>query len=394
MRRFIRLLAPVLLLFSSVACAVLLSPVAAHAPSSGTPAAEAPGELLRWEPVGDLNGHPMWRIMYRSTGLDGSPTHVTGIVAVPNAPAPPEGFPLLAIGHPTAGLGRQCAPSLLLYEGSSPMADLYEQTLAPYLDAGFALVMTDYQGLGAPGEPSYLVGEVEGKNILDAILAVRQLPEGSLSGTTLLTGHSQGGHAVAFALQLAGDYAPEIAIDGAVLAAPALDMTGIFENITSGDEASDDLSLVLMTMASWAAAYPEASLDQVTNPAGQELIETQIADACLIEAGLAASGVPPSDLIRPDAAAAWADLAVRNTPAPGPWEAPVLIVQGVEDEVIPAALNAAFADRLCASGTVIEYRDYPATDHFGVLATAVSDMRGWLLDRVAGLPAPTSCNQA
>jgi len=366
------------------------SPAAVAQPEA-SPAATAPGALVRWEPIPPIGGHPAWRILYTSTGLDGSIVPISGVMAIPAEPAPQDGLPLLVVAHPTAGLGQQCAPSLLLQDNSSLMSALYQEILTPYLDAGFALVMSDYQGLGAAGDPSYLIGAIEGRNILDSVRAAREFPGIPLSGGIQVIGHSQGGHAAAFALQLAPDYAPDLLFDGAVLAAPALDPRGIFASLITGDVASENTSLILSVMAAWSATYPDASLDQVATPLGQEVIETEIADACLIEAGLAAAGHRPSDLFLPDAAETWSDLASENTPAAGPWSMPILIVHGMDDEVIDPAMTASFVDGLCASGTTVAFIEYPGANHFGILSTAGDTMVSWLLDRVAGVPAQSTC---
>ncbi|MEZ4499078.1 MAG: alpha/beta fold hydrolase [Thermomicrobiales bacterium] len=370
---------------------VAIAPAGATTNPKATPAAAAPGQLVRWEPIPPIGEHPAWRVLYSSTDLDGSISAISGIIAIPNQPIPADGFPLLAVAHPTAGLGRQCAPSLLLQSNDSLMANLYQETLTPYLDAGFAIVMSDYQGLGMAGDPSYLIGDIEGRNVLDSIRAARQFPEVRLAPSNLLIGHSQGGHAVAFALQLAPDYAPEIIIEGAALAAPALNPAGIFRSIIEGDVASENTSLILFVMAAWSATYPHAALEQVTTPTGQELIETQIAGACLIEAGLAAASYPPSSLFLPDAPVTWAALAAENTPAPGPWSTPVLIVHGTADEVIDPRMTTEFVEALCASDTTVDYQQYPGADHFGVLSHAQVDLLAWLQDRVAGAPASSTC---
>ncbi len=355
-------------------------------------ATESPGDLVRWQPIPAIGGHPTWRILYVSTGLDGEPTAVSGVIAIPAGPLPADGFPLMVIGHPTAGLGRQCAPSLLLQAGGSPMADLYQSTISPYLDDGFAVVMTDYQGLGVAGEPSYLIGDIEGRNVLDSIRAARQFPEARLSDTTLLIGHSQGGHAIAFAVQLAPDYAPELTIDGAVLAAPALDPSGIFTSTVAANEPTENTSLLLMVMSAWSSTYSDASLDDVTTAAGQELIESGIANTCLIEAGLAAGDAVPSEIFLPDAAAAWADLAAANTPNPGSWMTPMLILHGTADEVIDPAMTADFVQAACASGAAVDFREVEGANHFGLLAEAQADILAWMRDRVAGIPAESTCS--
>jgi len=45
------------------------------------------------------------------------------------------------------------------------------------------VVFTDYPGLGTPGPHPYLVGESEGRAVLDSIRATRQLLGGAVSDT-------------------------------------------------------------------------------------------------------------------------------------------------------------------------------------------------------------------
>jgi pimeloyl-ACP methyl ester carboxylesterase len=384
----------VLLLLIAAAFLPALVQMSQGSAASQTPEtlAEAqPGDLLRWEPLPDLGGHPAWRMLYVSTGLDGEPVPVSGLIAVPDAPVPDSGFPLLAVGHPTSGVARACAPSLILYGSDPEMATLYEDALTPYLDAGYALVMSDFQGLGMAGDPSYVIGELEGKNILDSVRAARQFPETTLSDRLALIGHSQGGHAVAFAVQLASDYAPELAIAGAVLLAPSVDLAGIFEDIVGPDEQTSDTALVLFVLSAWSETYPQVSLEQVVTERGQELIESVIEETCLVESSLASSLAAPSSLIRPDAPEIWADLLEQNTPGTGPLEMPVLVVHGEADEVIDPRLSEAWVEGLCASGTTVEFVTLPAVTHFGVLAASQTINLEWIADRFAGGEAGASC---
>ena len=69
-----------------------------------------PGEIVRQE---ELVGLPFdtraWRILYRSTDLDGEPLIVSGVVVAPLGPAPAGGRTVLSWGHPTTGSARDCA---------------------------------------------------------------------------------------------------------------------------------------------------------------------------------------------------------------------------------------------------------------------------------------------
>ncbi|MGB6180839.1 MAG: hypothetical protein WBF79_06325, partial [Rhodococcus sp. (in: high G+C Gram-positive bacteria)] len=101
-----------LLLISFVAAACAPGPEspnsAASLEVSGT--VPAPGTLLA--PPREVAAYPAVAtlaarsvtVRYRSTsGADGSPTEVSGIVLVPRGDPPPGGWPVVSIGHATTG---------------------------------------------------------------------------------------------------------------------------------------------------------------------------------------------------------------------------------------------------------------------------------------------------
>src|SRR5262245_18940398 len=77
--------------------------------------AARPGQLIRVWPLegGGLEGARAYRILYRSTGLNGEPIPVTAAIMFPDRPAPAHGRPVVAWAHPTSGVATKCAPSLL-----------------------------------------------------------------------------------------------------------------------------------------------------------------------------------------------------------------------------------------------------------------------------------------
>jgi dipeptidyl aminopeptidase/acylaminoacyl peptidase len=110
-----------------------------------------PGTLLRHEPLprGLMleNASSGRRILYSSTdGIRGqAPVAVSGAVFLPKGAAPAAGWPIVAWAHGTVGIADACAPS---WRGRSQRDVAY---LNAWLEQGYAVVATDYQGLGTPG---------------------------------------------------------------------------------------------------------------------------------------------------------------------------------------------------------------------------------------------------
>ena len=93
------------------------------------------------------------------TDLNGDPVVVTGTVVVPLTPAPPDGRTVVSWGHPTVGSAAHCAPS----RAFDPSCGI--EGLRMLLDRGYAVVATDYAGMGADGPDSYLIGVTDGNNV-------------------------------------------------------------------------------------------------------------------------------------------------------------------------------------------------------------------------------------
>ena len=231
-----------------------------------------PGALIRWAPMPAPGGLRTWRILYHSTALDGRDVAVSGVVFAPDRPAPPGGFPLLAMGHNTTGIAPVCAPSLDPFQPLPGATEaFYEQQVAGFVDGGFVAVATDYQGLGAvDGIHPFLVGETAAYNVLDAARAARALPGLDLASETIIWGHSQGGHAAAWAGQLAPSYAPDLHISGVILGAPAAEPGLILAAATSGEAATAPTPLtgyIVTLVSAWSQVYPETAATPAFTPA-------------------------------------------------------------------------------------------------------------------------------
>jgi len=141
---------------------------------------------------------------------------LSGSVAVPKGKAPKGGWPVVTWAHGTVGIADACAPSIAgtQHQYDSPL-------LNSWLKAGFAVVRTDYEGLGVPGVTHpYLIGVSEGRSVLDMVRAARKL-DANIGKNVLIAGHSQGGHAALWANALAKKYTPDLQVRGTLALAPA-----------------------------------------------------------------------------------------------------------------------------------------------------------------------------
>src|SRR5579884_4395649 len=113
-----------------------------------------PGDLIRAEPMhayvvpGVRLRARAWRILYRSTSATDEPTAVSGTLLLPPGARGRDRLPLVAYAIGTHGIGDAAAPSRLLSTGRDWEAGL----MALVLGRGYAVVVTDYQGLGTRGD--------------------------------------------------------------------------------------------------------------------------------------------------------------------------------------------------------------------------------------------------
>ena len=280
--------------------------------------------------------------------------------------------------HGTTGIARSCAPSLLgdAAGGQVPTSRL--------LAAGYAVLELDLPGLGTSGPSSYLLGQTEGRAVLDGVRAVTRLP-GLRVGPAVLWGYDQGGHAVLWADQVRTSYAPEVRVAGVVAVAPATDLTALFASaISSGTAGALGTDLLL----TYSARYPDVRLADYT-AAGRALVD-EIAAHCDGSRGLVAGAwAQASGFDQAWAMPETSALAQRleqNTPS-GPFGGSVLVVQGAADAQVPAVVQDDWVQARCSAGAGIEYRKLAGVDHSGVVAAgsaAVDGVLAWIGDRFSG----------
>jgi pimeloyl-ACP methyl ester carboxylesterase len=395
MVRLLRLLA-----FSLAAVAALVAigwwmarpaaPDPFYTPPAGPP--QRPGALLRQEAFdrGVPAGAQGWRILYATTRHDGTPAAASAIVVASRKPHDGP-RPLVAWTHGTTGFAPGCAPSLL----DEPFANV--PALRQAIAKGWVFVGTDYVGLGTAGPHPYLVGEGQARSALDSIRAVRQMKELRLGDGVVVWGHSQGGHAALWTGILAPAYAPELELLGVVAMAPASDLRPLLQAVQGTTVGRIMSSFVLR---SYSEAYPDLKFDAYVS-APTRWLARDMSGRCLagrealfsvLEALATGGSIFEAE---PTSGPLGARLA-QNTPA-RPLRQPLLIAQGLADDLVLPRIQAGFVQELCGAGQALDYRTYAGRDHLSVLAPDspfVPELLRWTEDRLAGRPAAAGCPPA
>lgn len=340
-----------------------------------------PGELIRHAEAKKLANGVVHRVMYASESLEGDPIAVTGLVAIPSADAPAGGRPVLGYAHWTTGLADECAPSRTLDGATLGILDAS-------MRRGMVVAATDYEGLGTPGLHPYLVGESEGRGVLDAIRAAKRFPGAEANDSAVIWGHSQGGHAALFAAQLAAEWAPEIDLRGAAAGAPPSEFQALSETV--GD--SRNLGYLAMIAAGINAANPDARLEDILTADGIDLLRVAEKD-CTAAVLQAFSGKSAADVVTADPVSVppWKEAIASTDPGYVKTDVPLLIFHGADDELVPAQGSEVLFNRLCGLGQNVERKLYPGQNHGGVVLVALPDVTAWLDARLAGTPTAGNC---
>ena len=321
----------------------------------------------------------VYRIMYVSENEQGRDIPVVASIHVPKGPAPAGGFPVIAFAHPTSGIAPVCAFSL--------NATIANPTTNQLLQRGFEMVTSDLQPAGKP--IPYIVGTVAARNVIDSVRAARHLAAAHASSSYAVWGHSEGGQAALFALQIAARYAPELHLVGVAASAPPAELQFIYDHLGSLSHA--DRSLWLMVEFGFHIAYGGAApLSKVITPLGLSFEKGAETSDCPGPRG--PEKYPPGKLFRasPFNVPSWKRLMLANDPGQfkSASSVPLLILHGGIDNIVPTRSSQILARHLCGVGQDVERWVYPGKSHANVIPVSEQDTLTWISHRFAGDPNP------
>jgi pimeloyl-ACP methyl ester carboxylesterase len=163
-------------------------------------------------PTKATSGTTMYRIAFRTERGDGSAGVSSARVYLPDTPKSLP-LPVVVVAHPTTGISASCTPS----KDESSLRDL----ALPWAGLGYAVIAPDYAGLGSEGVQGYQDNRDTAQSTLDGARALRKmLSPGTLTSKVLLVGYSQGGGAALSAQALEKTYGCDGKLAGVITFAP------------------------------------------------------------------------------------------------------------------------------------------------------------------------------
>ncbi|WP_051601470.1 lipase family protein [Hyphomonas beringensis] len=353
---------------------------------------EMPGEMLRKAPLADALSVPgaarAERILYSSTnGIDDrTPVVVSAALFYPQGDMPEGGWPVIAWGHGTKGVADICAPS---WTGMTYRDRTY---LSKWLSEGFAIVASDYQGLGTAGPHPYIAGRAAGYSILDSARAVtRFTPE--LSNKVLLMGQSQGGGAVTIAAAYAPEYAPELNIIGVVTTgAGIIDLEG--PDLLGDSEAKIDptSAYALYVVRALSLLDPKLRPEDMLTPKAMTVLP--LADTrCVadLEYDVTIAELNWSKTLKPYALQVIKEhIDFLNPPETG-YAAPFFMGTGADDIDVAPEFQEDLAHTICRTGVSVQHHVYKGEDHSTALNASLEDSIPFVRRLMVGGAVESTC---
>ena len=348
-----------------------------HGPSHIGPSQIGPGRVLSSAPLPSALWLPStgraYRVTYLSTGHFGLPVIVSGAIFIPEGPTPAGGWPVVSWAHGTVGVADVCAPSTA---GRSARDIPY---LTAWLQAGYAIVATDYRGLGTVGRHPYLDGLSEARDVIDMVRAARRVDH-ALSKTWFAVGQSQGAQAALFVASIEAKYAPELDFRGAIATAPPTQWRMTVTETDAVNPALPANPLTIDILAGMEAAhFFTFNASEYLTDAGRGIYKAALNSECVPATAARVANLVNGDVYEIDdekAERLIELLELEDIPIKA-YDRPVYIAQGTADRVVYAPATEMTAAQLQAAGTDVTFVYYPGADHNSLMAAALADVLAW-----------------
>lgn len=336
------------------------------------------GELIRAGPAEDYELPPevsAVRILYHSRSAAGDDVAASGVVLIPSEGKPPAGgWPVIAWAHGATGVARTCAPSLMRNVGHGPF-------LSMYVNLGYAVVATDYTGLGTDFRNAFLDAQSNAADVIGSVSTARTaVPQ--LGARWIAMGEGEGTLAAIAVAEKQNETR-----DPGYLGSIAISRLADAKELYTRSPQAPSSSMLAFLAYGIKTTYPQFQVTDVLTEKALALYH-HIEENCGETAEL-----PPAEMLKPG----WQDnefvkqYFARNALGQTPAHSPILLITGDADQAVPASLTAPVIARMCKQGDRVQWERYRDLDPGRVIGDSVRDQIAWIEGRFAGRPAPANC---
>lgn len=356
---------------------------------------------MHHEPIKDgIKGARAWKVRYVSLDVNDVKHEVTGLVIAPSKHG--ANRPIVTWTHGTTGIGDAACPSaqpdpareLSLYFSpeSCQQIDFGVPGLQGYIDAGYVVVATDYQGLGSPGIHQYTINRSNARDGIYIAHAARALPVGA-GKKVLCVGWSQGGGTAAGMAELPDSDFGDLVLLGTACMSPAVPLMSL-TNLTGDAAALSNAKLapdahLLMTIMGLASGFPKLRLSDVLTPLGERVMMTawehqpvhHLGDTVTRNFNLKGAFMHANFLELP----AWRAALIKGSAGQVKPRCPILVlIDGFGGGIqIPVTWQKAYVNKMTELGGKVESREYPNDDHYSLPKASTPDVQAWFKQLLA-----------
>ncbi|CAG7559040.1 unnamed protein product [Fusarium equiseti] len=354
-----------------------------------------PGEILKLKPIDPQvvdvpSGATIYKIQYTSVDMDNETiVPATGFIAFPYVHQD-DTFKLVAFAHGTSGVFRGCAPST-----SSTLYDY--DTWIPLIYAGYAVVGTDYAGLGNNfTSHKYIANNANANDVYWSVIAAQKAFPCSLSKDWVSIGHSQGGGASWKLSESQAVQSKESGYLGGVAVAPN---THIYDAFLAGSELLKDLSdeelrdygsasYVPSLYFALRAAFPSDELLFLSDLSKKRFQLGEYAQLCAAALPAVVHDLNQSQIItssNPSDFSILKKFQNLNAPAQGARTSrPLLVIVGANDTTVDPAITAEAFRNSCKVGNALHLSIYPELEHSQVFGASAPQWLNFIKELFQG----------
>jgi hypothetical protein len=336
-----------------------------------------PGDLIRSQRFDDYDlpdGVSAVRILYHSVSATGTDVASSGVVLIPGGEVPKGGWPIIAWAHPFVAVARSCAPSLMRGLGSGSV-------LTMYVNLGYAVVATDYVGLGTSFRNASFDAPSNAADVINSVKAARKAVA-DLGTRWIALGEANGGTSALFVAELQGeaddhDYLGSVSISG------VLDLKVATEQLWQGSR-EDSFAFLAYGIKT---VYPAFRLEDMLAPEGLGRYET-VTTVCSPPALKSAFSL--AEALKPG----WQNIPfvkqfmLRNSLGSKTAHAPLMVISTGDPM---GSTDAKVVTRMCGQKDRIAFETYPSVDTNDLFGTSVASQIAWIKARFDGRMTANSC---
>lgn len=337
-----------------------------------------PGELIRSTAFEEYDlplDVSAVRFVYHSRSAKGGDVAASGVVLFPAEKPPTGGWPLIAWAHDLSGVARACAPSLARNLQHGPL-------LSMYVHLGYAVVATDYAGLGTSFRSAFADMTANAFDVIYSIPAARRaLPQ--LDSRWIAIGTAEGGMAAVGIAEAEHDIQDSNYL-GSITISRLADLQDMYEP-------TGNLSYKVPLFLAYGikTIYPEFEVNEVLTDKALPLYQ-QIGKGC--SETDPAQKPSAAEMLKPK----WEsnkfvqNYFSRNRLGLKPAKAPLLVVSSETGASTVETMKV--VARLCKQGDRVQFEKYPEDDPGRVIGDSVRDQIAWIQARFVNGPVRSNCS--